>query len=99
MQTIKTKELVPFPNGDISENFTFSCSTSGGVFTFNFKWLNDRWNVWVTLPDESVRQAGVYPGVVSWSECQNFGLLFETSLSNIDYSSLFLTEMYVLAWE
>ena len=99
MQTVKTKEQVPFPSGDISENFTFSCSASGGVFTFNFKWLNDRWNVWVTLPDESVRQAGVLPGVVSWSECKDYGLLFETPLSNIDYSSLFLTELYILTWE
>lgn len=99
MQTIKQKELVPFPSAEVTENFSFSCSASGGVFTFNFKWLNERWNLWVTLPDGSVRQAGVIPGVVSWSECKNYGLLFESSLEEINYSSLFLTELYILTWE
>lgn len=98
MQTIKSKERVPFPSGDIAENFTFSCSAEGGPFAFHFKWLNDRWNVWVTLPDGEVRQAGVLPGVTSWSECRTYGLIFETPLEQIDYSSLFLTEMYILTW-
>lgn len=98
MQTIKTKELVSFPNSEITENFSFSCSAEAGMFTFHFKWLNDRWNVWVTLPDGSVRQAGVVPGVISWSECKNYGLLFESNLSTVDYKSLFLTEMYILTW-
>lgn len=98
MQTVKIKERVPFPSGELAENFTFSCSAIGGNFTFQFKWLNDRWNVWVTLPDGEVRQAGVLPGVVSWSECKNYGLVFETALETIDYSSLFLTELYILTW-
>ena len=98
MQTIKTKELVPWPSGDIAENFTFSCSAAGGVFEFHFKWLNNRWNCWVTLPDGEVRQAGVLPGVTSWSESHSYGLVFETQLPVIDYSSLFLTEIYILTW-
>lgn len=99
MQTEKTRELVPWPDGDLTENFTFSCSAQDGDFDFHFKWLNDRWNVWVTLPDGSVRQAGVLPSVTSWSECDNYGLIFETNLTIIDYSSLFLTEMYIITWE
>jgi hypothetical protein len=98
MQTVKTKELVPFPNADLAENFEFSCSASEGIFKFHFKWLNDRWNLWVTLPDGEVRQAGVLPGVVSWSEASKFGLVFETALETIDYTSLFLTELYILVW-
>ena len=98
MQTIKLKELVPFPDGDITPNFKFSCSTSNGIFEFNFKWFNNKWNLWVTLPDGEIRQAGVLPGVVSWSESQNYGLVFETALEQIDYSSLFLTELYILTW-
>ena len=98
MQTVKIKELVAFPNSDLSENFEFSTSAQGGIFNFHFKWLNDRWNLWVTLPDGEVRQAGVLPGVTSWSECKTYGLVFETNLPVIDYSSLFLTEMYILTW-
>lgn len=99
MQTVKVKERIPFPSGELSENFSFSCITESGTFTFLFKWFNNRWNLWVTLPDNSVRQAGVIPGVTSWSECQDFGLVFETVLETIDYNSLFLTEMYLLTWE
>lgn len=98
MQTVKTKEFVPFPSGDITENFKFSCSAQSGNFTFHFKWLNGRWNVWVTLPDGEVRQAGVFPGVTSWSESKTYGLVFESNLPEIDYSSLFLTELYIITW-
>lgn len=98
MQTVYIRERVPFPNGELTENFDFSCNAEGGVFNFHFKWLNDRWNLWVTLPDGRVRQAGVQPGVVSWSESEDYGLLFETNLPVIDYNSLFLTELYILTW-
>ena len=98
MQQIKTKEKIPWPTGDYSENFEFSASGADGVFVFNFKWLNDQWNVWVQLPDGEVRQAAVLPGVISWSECTGYGLVFETSLTKIEYASLFLTELYVLKW-
>jgi hypothetical protein len=99
MQTVKIKERVPFPNTELTENFKFTCSAQGGVFDFHFKWLNGRWNCWVTLPDGKVRQAGVQPGVVSWSESKGYGLVFETALPVIDFNSLFLTELYILTWE
>lgn len=98
MQTVKTEEKVSWPSGELSQNFEFSCSVEGGVFTFHFKWLNDRWNLWVTLPDGEVRQAGVIPGVVSWSESKGYGLMFKSDLGTVDYNSLFLTELYILTW-
>ena len=98
MQTIDTTELLPFPSSNISENFTFECSTTYGVFIFHFKWLNNRWNLWVTLPSGEVRQAGVYPGVMSWSEFSDYGLIFQTNMESIDYNSLFATEMYLIKW-
>lgn len=98
MQTIDTKELIEFPSGDLADNFEFSCATDNGYFTFHFKWLNDKWNLWVTLPDGEIRQAGVEPGVISWSEFSDYGLVFETLLETIDYNSLFLTELYLIKW-
>ncbi len=98
MQTINTIESVPFPGVRISENFTFDCSTSYGNFIFHFKWLNDRWNLWVTTPEGNVRQAGVYPGVTSWSEFSDYGIMFKTNQESIDYNSLFNTEMYLIKW-
>lgn len=98
MQTIKNKELVPFPNTELMDNFSFECTAEAGNFTFHFKWLNDRWNLWVTLPDGEERQAGVQPGAVSWSEFGDYGIVFETDMDVIDYNSLFLTELYLLTW-
>ena len=98
MQTIDTKELIAFPGGNVAENFSFDCSTTYGNFTFHFKWLNEKWNLWVTLPDEEVRQAGVIPGITSWSEFSDYGLLFTSNMESIDYNSLFSTEMYLIKW-
>ena len=98
MKDIEKTELVPFPSADPAENFEFSCTADAGSFTFRFKWLNDRWNVWVTLPDGSVRQAGTEPNVVSWTGFDDYGLMFKTSLPVIDFNSLFLTEMVLITW-
>ena len=98
MKEIQKAEHVPFPSADPSENFEFSCTADAGSFTFHFKWLNDRWNLWVTLPDGSIRQAGVEPNVTSWTGFDDYGLIFRTSLPEIDYSSLFLTEMVLITW-
>ena len=98
MQTVNTKELINFPGGRIAENFTFGCSTTNGEFKFHFNWLNGRWNLWVTLPSGEVRQAGVYPGVISWSEFSDYGLVFEINMESIDYKTLFNTEMYLIKW-
>lgn len=84
---------------DIAENFTFNASCADGAFSFSFKWLNDRWNVWVTLPDGTIRQAGVEPNVTSWSGFSDYGLFFKTDLSVIDYNSLFLCDLILVAWE
>ena len=88
MQTISKREKIPFPSGDLAENFQFDCAAEGGNFTFHFKWLNDRWNLWVTLPDGKIRQAGVLPGVISWSEFSDFGLVFETNFP-VDFHRAF----------
>ena len=98
MQTIDTKELITFPGGTIAENFSFDCSTTQGNFSFHFKWFNSRWNLWVTLPSGEVRQAGVIPGVTSWSEFNDYGLMFEANTETIDYSSLFASRMYLIKW-
>lgn len=98
MKTAKKMERIPFPDMEITENFQFNCACESGSFTFLFKWLNGRWNLWVTFPDGSVRQAGVEPNVASWSAFSDYGLIFATNLSKIDYNSLFLTEMALLTW-
>lgn len=99
MQTVKQKELVQFPSSEIQENFKFDVMASAGTFTFHFKWLNDRWNLWVTLPSGEVREAGVQPNVISWSGFSDYGIQVRTSLPQIDYNSLFLTEILIITWQ
>lgn len=99
MRDISKVQQIPFPDSDIQENFEFSAVCDDGTFTFKFKWFNDRWNCWVTLPDGSVRQAGVYPNVISGSGHTDYGCVFSTSLEDIDYNSLFLTTLYLITWE
>lgn len=96
---ITALEKIPYPDTELHENFEFECSTSYGTFLFHFKWLNERWNLWITLPDGTKREAGVYPNVINWTGASDFGLVFRTSLQEISYDLLFLTELYVIKWQ
>ena len=87
--TIKAASKVNWPTSEPQENFSFSVNDTSGIFEFKFKWLNNRWNCWVTLPDGSVRQAGVYPNVASWTGFLDYGLVFITDLQNINLHSSF----------
>lgn len=98
MKETQKIELVSFPSAEPTENFEFSCTADSGTFLFHFKWLNNRWNLWVTLPDGSIRQAGVGPGLVSWTGYNDYGIYFKTELQVIDFNSLFLTELYLITW-
>lgn len=81
------------------EQFKYSANTDLGFFEFNFKWLNDRWDLWVTLPDETIRQASVYPNVMNWTGYLDYGLIFLTDLTEINFNSIFIPELIILKWE
>lgn len=99
MNGIKAMEAVKFPDGDISENFTFSVVHPDGVFEFHFRYMNDRWNLWVTLPSGEKRCGGVVPNVVSWAGFLDYGLIFVTDMTEITRNTLTLTSLYILTWE
>lgn len=98
MKTIDNISLVTYPSCDIVKQFNFSTKHEDGTFNFSFKYLNDVWNCYVTLPDGSIRQCGVYPNVISWTGYPDYGILFSTDLKSITYDSLFLTELYIIKW-
>ena len=98
MKNITAAYLVRWPTDEVSENFSFEVIHPDGTFRFLFKWINNRWNCWVTLPSGEVRQAGVYPGVYSWTGFLDYGIVFKTGLSEISFTSLVLTELYILSW-
>lgn len=86
------------PHDEDLSAFTFSITHPYGVFSFDFRWFGESWECYVTLPSKEVRQAGVYPRVVSWSEFSDFGLIFMTDLQEIKKSSLSMVEVWILKW-
>ncbi len=98
MREVKQYELVEWPSAELCESFSFEANATAGIFTFYFKWINNRWNCWVTLPDGTKREAGVQPNIHNWTGFSEYGLYFKTDLNNINYNSLFLTELYILTW-
>ena len=95
---IELIERIPWPDTELSESFSFYSSCAAGTLSLTFKWLGGRWKLWVELPDGSVREAGVQPNVTSWSGFSDFGFFIKTDLTAIDYSSLFLCELYLVTW-
>jgi len=99
MKTIKSIYSVPFPDAELTDAFYFSTVHPDGVFKFEFRYFNDRWNCFVTLPSGEIRAAGVEPNVLSWSGFIDYGVLFLTDLPVIEKSSLYLTSLYIITWE
>jgi hypothetical protein len=91
-------ELIPWPEAELSDSFYFYASCSAGSVKLSFKWLNNRWNGWAELPDGSVREFGVQPNVTSWSGFSDYGFYVKTDLTDINYASLFLCELYLVSW-
>jgi hypothetical protein len=86
--------LVPYPTAiDGLFSFDFSAKIPEGRFRFAFKWINEVWNLWVTLPDGSVRRAGVYPGDTSWTGFIDYGIKITTPLKTIGFSNLTNTNL------
>jgi hypothetical protein len=99
MKNIKSANLVSWPDADLVDNFTFSAVHPDGVFQFKFRYFNDRWNGWCTVPSGEIRAIGIEPNVPSWVGYLDYGIFFETELPVIDRNSLFLTKLYILTWE
>lgn len=98
--TRKYKEikLIPWPAAEIKDNFKFEALVNGKQFTFNFKWQNNRWDCWVTFPDATVKQAGVYPGVLNWASALDYSLVFISELPELNKENLFLTSIVLIIW-
>lgn len=96
---IKSITQISYPDTEFSENFSFDSVLPQGVFSFRFRYMNSRWNCWVTLPNGEIRQIGVLPYVISCAGFLDFGFMFGTSLKEITKDELKNTFLYVLEWE
>lgn len=99
MREISKLQQIPWPDSDLQDNFDFDSVCDDGTYNWHFKWFNDRWNGWVTLPSGEIRQFGIYPNVISGSGHTDYGCVFVTDLTTIDYNSLFFTTLYLITWE
>ena len=100
MNKIKEAYTVPYPDAEeVQENFTFSTTHPDGVFKFHFRYFNERWNGWCTLPSGEIRAFGIEPNVISWAGFLDYGVMIQTSLPVIDRNSLFLTTLVLISWE
>jgi hypothetical protein len=102
MKTIQTAYLIALP--DIGLNpavFSFLVNTQSGVFELTYRWdvIAENWLLYVTLPDGSVRQAGVYPNTMSWTGYLDFGFYIQSDLANIGQNDLPNTAQYLVVWQ
>lgn len=95
----KSVYIVNWPQLDGVYNFTFKTNINGGTFSFEFKWLNDCWNGWCTLPTGEKRSLGVFPNTPNWTGSNDYGLIFGSELDTIGFNDLFKTSLAVLEWQ
>lgn len=98
MNVIDKTYQINYPDTDIQENFTFSTVLEDGVFNFRFRWADGRWHVWVTPPGRQARPAGAEPNVMNWTGYADYGLMFVTDMTTIDFKSLYKTKLVLVKW-
>lgn len=76
-------------------NFQFTSNLPDGAFTFVFRWFNNIWNIWVTLPSGEIRQAGGHSNVLSWTGFADYLFRLNTSLDKIQQNDLANVQMVV----
>lgn len=69
-------------------NFIFSTTLPFGELGFKFMWLNDVWNIWVTLPSGEIRAMGGYPNAVGWTGFMDYYVQLVTTLDSIGQNDL-----------
>lgn len=100
MQGIKDSYNIAFPQVETPpKDFSFSTVHPDGVFKFHFRFFNERWNGWATLPTGEIRAFGIEPNVISWTGFLDYGLVFLTELPEISENNLFLTQLFLISWE
>lgn len=84
------------PSG--AEKFYFTSTVQNDSWKFDFEWRTDHWVCKVTLPDASLREAGVYPGVENWKGYADYSITFNLTGAEIigitDAGSVLITLIY-----
>jgi hypothetical protein len=96
---MKTYVLYPPSIPEDVERLSFSSNLAGGdPWVFTFLWLNEAWSAFITLPDETVREAGCVPGVLNWTGYSDYAIQFDYANADViglnDISSISITVVY-----
>ena len=94
----KRVEQITWPEVELQEDFQFDVVTEDGNFNLHFIWQNERWDCFATIPDGTVRQAGVVPNLCSWTGFRDYGISFKSDLDSFTYETLFDSEIYICVW-
>jgi hypothetical protein len=74
-----TPDIAYFPSIDSdTDDFSFSINSNFGVFNVEAHWVSSLWKLYVTLPSGVIREATVFPGVLTWKEFTDYSLYFIT---------------------
>jgi hypothetical protein len=99
-KTIGEAYQVNLPSVDAEVvSFSFEATIGGATFQFTFKWLNETWNGWATLPSGEVRQFGCIPNVLNWTGFPDYGVVLVSEKVAIGFGDLIGSTMYVVTWE
>lgn len=99
LYSISNAWLVPIPQSDsVPVNFQFPIKINNTTYQAVFKWYANMWNCWVTFSESDIRQAGIFPGCISWSAYDDFGLFVKTDLDVIGQLDLPNIQLYFLQW-
>lgn len=97
-KSIKFMFPIPIPSsGNGVLNFTFNTKANGMYFAFNFKYTGS-WDITVTMPDNSVRFAGLLPNVTQWSAYSDYGLYCNSTLDRVGLTDLDKVSLYLIQW-
>lgn len=71
--------LAYFPSIDSTTNdFSFSINSSLGVFGVEAHWVNNLWKLYFTFPSGKVKEATLWPQVITWIAGSEYMLMFHT---------------------
>jgi len=86
--------------GEDPQAFKFQVKTNDGTFELSYRWdtIRELWLLYVTLPDGTIRQAGIFPNDISWTPWSDFGFYVEANSNGIGQNDLLNVNQYIVVW-
>ncbi len=96
-RSVKSYYKIDLPATTPGVNFSLVAKVGGQSITLAFRWTTI-WNITATMPDGSIRFAGLYPNCMNWTGYTDYGLIGNTTLDAIGYDDLPKVSLFMVAW-